>query len=206
MMLRPIACSLALAAAVASCRQTPPTTFYTLSPIADVQARAGAPAENEVAIGLGEIVVPDYVDRPQVVVRTGQNTMELAELNSWVEPVRAQITRTIALDLSYLLDTRNVFALPSRLPLRLDYIVEVQVGRFDSDAAGRSVLDARWILYDRTGERRLDTGIVTAVEEAAQPLSYDTRIAAMSETVHQLSRAIAQSIAQRRGGSVRPRA
>lgn len=182
----------------AGCTATPPPIFYTLSPQSDPAARVGAPADSEVSVAIGDIVIPDYLDRPQVVVRSGDNTMTLAENHVWVEPLRTLIARTMVYDLGSMLGSRNIYILPQRRPVDLDYIVEVEIGRFETDAAGRALLDSRWRLYGSSGDRLIEQGIVTETTSVEAPLTYENRVAALSDTITSLSRTIAAAIARTR--------
>jgi uncharacterized lipoprotein YmbA len=52
--------------------------------------------------------VPEGVDRPQMVPRTGENTVVLDEFDRWVEPLDALLRNTLVLNLSALLPEKQV--------------------------------------------------------------------------------------------------
>jgi uncharacterized lipoprotein YmbA len=180
---------------LAACSGTPPTQFYTLS---NMQLPPRDAATPKTTVGVGPVVLPDYLDRPQIVTRASGNRMMLANFSSWVEPIKGMFTRVLVQNLSSLLATENVVALPQRRPTPLDYQVEVDVMRFDADLKSRAVLDAQWRVFGKNGDRLLDEGRSTIVEPAAQPDSYEAVVAAMSSALGQMSAEIASAIEQHR--------
>lgn len=133
-------------ALLSACVQTEPTRYYTLSSEAEPLIQA-----SDLAIGVGPVTLPLYLDRPQIVLRRDPNRVELSEFDAWIEPLESMVPRLLAADLIRLLGTDEVVSLPQRQPIPLDYQVEVEVQRFDAETAGRAVLDARWVLT-RGGE------------------------------------------------------
>jgi len=191
----------ALLLVVAGCSQSPPTEFYTLS---GMQLPPGGSSARKTVVGVGPVILPDYLDRPQIVTRASGNRVILASFHSWVEPVDGMFTRILVGNLSSLLATDNVVTLPQRRPMPLDYQVEVDVARFDADRSGRAVLDARWRVFGKDGDRLIGEGRSTIVEPvaepAAEPASYEAIVAAMSKALARMSSAIAGTIEQHRSG------
>ena len=186
--------ALALAAAVTGCAATQPTNFYTLSPSTEPNV-AKRSTTASLVIGLGPITLPPYLDRPGIVTRQGANQMRLAELSQWAEPLEPLITRVMAEDLYALLDASDVIPIPQRGDLPLDRVVEIDVGRFDADAAGQVVLDARWRIYQGDNETLLASGRSQVTEQGAPVPDYDAIVAAMSRALGQASEEIARAIA-----------
>lgn len=120
-----------------------PTRLYLLEALPPpVAAQAGAPS-----IGVGPVSLPEYADRPQLVTRSGDNEIELAPFARWAAPLREQVARSLAENLSALLDVEQVAVFPWRNPGAIDYQVIVEIHRFDADAAGNALLGARWRVH-----------------------------------------------------------
>ena len=184
---------LAVVGLLAGCTATQPTSFYTLAPVTGqgVEKRAA----DGLVIGLGPITLPQYLDRPGIVTREGANQMRLAELHQWAEPLEPLLTRIMAEDLYALLDASDVIPIPQRGDVPLDRVVEVDIGRFDADAAGQVVLDARWRVYQGDNETLLASGRSQVTEQGAPVPDYTAIVAAMSRAVGQASEEIARAIA-----------
>lgn len=175
---------------LAACAPPAPTRFYTLSTMPPGEA----PAAGRQVIGLGPIIVPDYLDRPELVSRRGENRLVLAEFDKWSEPLRGLFARVLRENLVALLGTQQVVLLPEPRDTRLDQRVEVEVIRFDADDKNQLVLDARWRVFDRGGERLVRTERSTIVERVASPTDYDAVTAAMSRATAKLGQGLAGAL------------
>jgi uncharacterized protein len=149
---------------LAGCTATTPTRFYTLSSLLAAPGEATKAPPHDLAVGVGPVTLPEYLNRPQIVTRAGRNRVVLADFDSWIEPLDGLFTRTLTENLSLLLGTDDVLPLPLRRAIRLDYDVEVNVTRFDVDSSGNAVLDARWLVYRDVGGELVRSARSTIVE------------------------------------------
>jgi len=128
--LRLTACALLAASGCTLLR--PPvdrSRFYLLTSIAgDEPARIGKP----ITLGVGPVHLPDYLDRPEVVIRTGPNQIELSPTDRWAEPVKSGFRRVFADNLSRLIKTERVLQFPWYRGTHLDFQVHASVQRFSS--------------------------------------------------------------------------
>jgi len=184
--------ALALLVMPAGCATTKPTAFYTLSRTTDPQAPKLS--AKGLVIGLGPLTIPQYLDRPDIVTREGANQMRLAEFNKWAEPLEPLLTRIMAEDLYTLLDASDVIPIPQRGDVPLDRVVEVDIGRFDADASGQVVLDARWRVYKGDNQTLLASGRSKITEQGTPVPGYDGIVAAMSQALGRASDEIARTI------------
>lgn len=190
--------ALALAAAVlAGCAGpigvTQPPHFYVLSALPPTAGQAGTPAVKGLIIRVGPVDLPQYLDRPQIVTRSGDNEISLNEFDQWAEPLDRSVSRILAENLSVLLGTDQVTTLSRPGPLRSDYQVAVEMVRFDQNAAGTITLIARWSLYGRDG-RDLVAMKKARFSIAAGSTDYTATVAALSRALADLSRDIAAAI------------
>src|SRR3954454_19939994 len=98
----------------------------------------------------------------------------------------------MAQDLYALTGANDVIPIPQRRDLPLDWVVEVDVARFD---ANEEKLDARWRVYRGDNETLVASGRSQVVDQGAAVPDYDAIVAAMSRAVGQLSAEIAAAIA-----------
>ena len=185
---------LAAALVLGGCADSQPTRFYTLSPLA--AAPGGAPPGSlpDLVVGLEPVALPPYLDRSQLVTRAGSNRVVLADFDSWAEPLDGLFSRVLAENLALLLGTDEVLLLPQRRLMSMDYQVEVDVTRFDVDTSGNAVLDARWWVFGRGGEKLLRSGRSRLIE----PTTVDdpsAAAAALSRALGAMSQDIAGALA-----------
>ncbi len=186
-------CSLALAGCLGG--PSAPTNFYMLSPWSPSQAgTATASAEGRIRIGLATVVVPEYLNRNEIVVNLDNTVYRLAEFNQWAEPLNDNLTRVLAENLTNLLrgDSIDVF-LASDSSIPTDYRLEVDVLRLDGNLGGQVALISQWALLEAE-EDELILMRRSKYQEPAADNTYKGLVLAQSRTVEKLSRDIAAAI------------
>ena len=168
------------------------TKFYVLTPAARTTAKPPA-GQGHLNVGVGPIELPSYLDRPQFVSRTPGNELELAEFNQWAEPLQDGFMRVLGENLSRMVPTDRVTLFPWRRADAVDYQVVVQVIRFEASTEGEASLDARWSIARGDGKSAL-VSKKSSYRAAGKAGDHDALAAAMSETLHELSREIARAI------------
>jgi uncharacterized protein len=169
---------------------TTTTRFYVLS-----AAPAPAPAlpVRDVTVGVGPVTLPAYLDRPQVVTRTGRDEVDIAEFDRWAEPLRDAVPRVLAENLAGQIPADRVVVFPWRATRGVLYQVAVEVTRFDGATGSEAVLRARWRVLDGQG-RELAFG-TSDLREATSASGYVGLVAAQSRLLGRLSAEIAAGLA-----------
>lgn len=175
-----------LAAVWAGCA-SPRSDFYTLRPSAKA-----APATAGYSVAVGPVSVPEIVDRPQIVVRTGPNQVFIDEFHRWGSPLRDEIARGIAGNLAALLGAPQVSVFPHPTSSAAKYRVAVDVMVFDSTPGESAVLDAVWAVRG-AGNGPVLSGR-TALRETVPDAGYAALVAAHSRALEKLSEDIADAI------------
>ncbi|VVS94100.1 PqiC family protein [Desulfoluna spongiiphila] len=164
-------------------------TYHLLHPVAaSVEAGSWDPSTYVV---VGPVDLPSYLDRPQMVARRSDHTLSVNEYQRWAEPLDEGIARTVAENLSRLTGGDKVFLYPFDTPkASVSMQVFMDVVRFDTDEAGKAVLDVRWGV--KNGEKEMlfmrHTSLSGDVEGADQP----ARAKALSRLVAEFSRDVAE--------------
>jgi hypothetical protein len=176
-------------ALLAGCSRSPRVAFYTLN--AAATAGAAAPAIDSVAIG--PITIPEVLDQPLLVVRTAANRVDILEIHRWAAPLRSEIPRIIAEDLTILLKPARVSTYPQNAGMDADYRILVDIQRFEMTAGEMVALDALWSVRRTGGDAQKKTGR-TVVNEPAGAAGYDALVAAQSRALAAVSRDLAQAL------------
>jgi len=169
------------------CASTPPSRFYTLSAVTGPAA-----PPSSISVAVGPVSVPADVDRPQFVVSTGPNQVELDEFNRWAAPLQNGISRVVAENLVMMLGTPRVTLYPQTLSADADYRAAIEVQSFESAPGEAAMLDAVWTVR-RMKDGKTETGRTT-VREPAREKGYDALAAAHSRAMGRLSGDIAAAI------------
>ena len=192
--MRSLTCGL-FALALAGCGSgTEPSSYYLLSAMPAPEAPILSDVSDQLAVGVGPISLPAYLDRPQLVTRASPNRLNLAEFDRWAEPLRDMFSRTLAEDISSLAGTDLVYVLPRRDTPALDYQVPVEVFRFDRDAEGQVKLLARWSIFADEPSAPLLIRRLLIVEPTPPEAGAEEVIVALSRAVESLAREIARDL------------
>jgi uncharacterized lipoprotein YmbA len=202
---------LGLAASMAlmgGCAVTDPTQYYTLGQIrtgSRARGTASSPtiastsppsmaSTGAVAIGVGPVIIPGYLDRVQIVTRTGADQVAISMFDRWAESLEDGIARTLADEIGARVPTERIVMFPWRgvVARIIQYQVVVAVLRFDGRPGGDVTLDTRWRILDRDG-KELAFNRSTLTEAAAGP-GYEPMVAAMTRAVGALGQEIAAEI------------
>jgi uncharacterized protein len=179
---------------LSGCAGSPPVHFYQLSAEAAAGAAGHEASGTELRIAVGPISLPEVVDRPQLVVRSGPNQVTLIDEHRWAESLKGEIPRVIAENLSRLLATGQVWSYPQNAAGAFDFRVLVDIQRFESTPGQMAAIDALW-----TVQRSSKEGVVskTGRSMVQQPIAgkgYDALVVAHSRALGEISREIAESI------------
>jgi hypothetical protein len=170
------------------------TRFYMLNSLPSLEVNKGALDTRKcLAIGLGPVAFPEYLNRPQIVTRVSQNEIKPAEFHWWAESLKENFSRVVAQNLSSLLCTRSVAIFPWKGSTPIDYRVGVEVIRLDGSLGGNSELIAHWAISDGDGKTVL-LSRESSYSEPVGPQNYEGLVSAQSRAVETLSRDIAQAL------------
>jgi len=186
------AMSLALTGCLGSSR---PSRFYTLAPLQIRNGQGGTPPDATLAIGPVEI--PESIDRPQIVTRTGANELVVAEFDRWGGSLDTEISGALVATVRDRLASQQIAVAPWRSAILSSvgpsYRAAVSVSRFDGIPGQSVVLQGRWELIGQSGE---SLGVREAtVTEKIDGASYDALVAAMQKVLVRFGQQMADSVA-----------
>jgi hypothetical protein len=171
----------AVAALLGACASTPQARFFALS--------AGDPMPVEpratLVLAVGPVDLPRYLDRPQIVSRTGENQLAVDEFNRWGGALDEEVGRVLAQHLGRSLQTQQIFTYPSRLATETDYRIALEIRTFDGPRGGTLTLDLAWsVVDDRTGRVVLNEQASYRAETRSETM--DDYVAAMNALLSEL--------------------
>ena len=174
----------------AGCATTPPSSFYTLTAATD----GSTPIKGgRIAIGLGPIEFPSYLDRPQLVSRASAHRLTIDEFHRWGGSLPEDFLRVLSENLARLLATSRIVLLPGEARFALDVQVVAEVLTFEAQDNGDAVLNVRWALIDP------EQGSALLVRETThrQPLSSsdpEAKVRGLSDVLAAFSREVASEL------------
>lgn len=175
-------------------RTSATTKFYILSPlIHPVVAKQDEKGKKCKIIGIGPLDLPAYLDRPQIVTRVNPDELELAELNNWAEPLKDNITRVLAENISRLLCTEEVVIFPWNKSSHIDYQININIIWMDGKLGEKAILATQWAIIDASDKSVLLTKRSQYAESVTET-TYSALVAAYSQLIANFSHDIAQAV------------
>ncbi|RDX35195.1 membrane integrity-associated transporter subunit PqiC [Kangiella sp. HD9-110m-PIT-SAG06] len=170
--------------------RSPNSNFYLLENELSKTERTGS-----LRIGLGPVTVADYLQKPQIAIRTKTSQIKFSEFDRWASDLRGLIISSLQHDLANQLDTDNVFEYPWRRSDNIDYVVQLDIKRFDASFDESSAyLEAKMVLTSREGQSMARSFAIT---ESLSDNSYAAAVSAERRLLEQLGQQIAAIIKQR---------
>lgn len=179
------------AAVLAACGGGAATTRFFVVDSVDSMPLPGATG---MAIEILDLRVPQYLERPRIASRTGANELAFSQFNQWGDNLRKNLARTMARNLSAMLDTVDVSTPYARSSSTPSYRVLVQVDEFEQAANGHARVVARWQVIDGQGVTRTTESARLESTQPLAPQDHAAVVAALRDLYGELSRRVAESI------------
>lgn len=159
-------------------------SFYVLT------ADGPAPTGSGQAIGVGPVVLAEYLDRPNLVLQDAPNRLSVAEDHRWAGDLGASIERVTATNLGRRLGTGNVRSYPWQRDDEISQQVTLDIRQLHGSADGYAVIEAGWRVYSLP-DRRLKASRTFVAREELESDGYQALVAAQSRLLARLADDIA---------------
>lgn len=178
-------------------QQQQPWRLFTLSPLPEPEAEQAAatssPRPPRLAIGVGPVHLPGYLDQDQMVTRITQHRITLSENDRWAEPLEDNMAHAVAQNLSMLLQADGITVHTWPGQQRPTYQVEVDVLSFETDTAGTAHLAARWFLHEVKSRQTIAEREIRLTASGAG-ISTEQSVASLSKALGEFSVGIANAV------------
>ncbi|MBI5063615.1 MAG: membrane integrity-associated transporter subunit PqiC [Desulfatitalea sp.] len=186
---------LLLIALVAGCAASSAVSYYSLGALPATPA-APQPQKARPAIGIANVMLPDYLDRPQLVTRSDAHQLRVEEFHRWAGRLQDEISRVLLENLRMLGASQRIDRAPWPAGFKPGLIVTVQLTTFEAFPDGTVRLIGSVTLADLRPSAAPVSWNVHLQEPAAGRGPSDL-VAAQSRLVEALSRQINEAIAHR---------
>lgn len=162
--------------------------YYRLSATGPATVRSSG-----IAVGIGPVNLPTYVDRAELVFQSSANKFEIPAKVRWAGSLADNFSQVLAADIGRHLNSGNVVANPAANDTRLRYRVSVNVRQFHAVSGQEAILEADWRVEtpDSRQVLRHGDGLYHAPIRGD---GYGPVVAAESDLVEQLAGAISRML------------
>ncbi|MBC2717317.1 MAG: membrane integrity-associated transporter subunit PqiC [Desulfobacteraceae bacterium] len=177
------------------CRSsTLPSAFYTLAPMAEITQPDAYASLPDITIGVGPVKLPEYLNRPQIVTRSGPHRIDLSEFNRWGGLLDQDILKVMFENLSVFFPKNRILQFPWGADIRPDYRISIDIRQFDGKTGGAVKLKAIWTLRNNQKEENTILTRQSIIEQPVTGTGYEGLVAALSQSLAELSKEIVLEI------------
>lgn len=182
-----------ITALMAGCA-TPPSSFYVLTPIPEAAGQASGLTGGRLAVGLGPVTFPQFLDRAQIVARDGTNRLSLDEFHRWGGSLQDDFLRVWGENLAVLLETSRIVTFPPEVRTPLDFRILATVLSFEGVSDHEAVLKVRWAVLDGHREQVLVVRQDRYTSALRQGSGEEGLVAGLSQCLGAFSRDVADVV------------
>jgi hypothetical protein len=182
---------LVLAAGLHGCRSaTPPVQYYVLSPVERMEGQPTIAGRVDLTIGIMPVELPGIVNRQQMVLGTGSNRIQVAELHRWADYPDRLVQQMLGDNLQLLLPRARVVNAPWPVGVKPDVTVAVQILELIGVENEHVRVSAQWTVTDNNDPSGQYSGRTDLIEKI-DGSGYDALAAAHSRGIGDLCREVA---------------
>jgi uncharacterized lipoprotein YmbA len=179
---------------VSGCRSlTPAVTYYTLGSPPSIQPSA-ATASNRtraLTIRIRPVELPGYMERTQMVIRTGPHQLEVSSLHRWADYPDRMVQQALNENLQMLLPSALVVGSPSPMGLEADIVLSFYFLELIGTADRRMLLSVRWTIAGEGIPSSVQSHRTTVSETLSGP-GFGDLAAGHGRVLARLSREVAE--------------
>jgi uncharacterized protein len=172
-----------------------PVAFYTLSAIQEATDKnPDISALQDKVITIGPARFPNFLDRPQIVTRSGANRLQISDFHRWAGDLDQDFLSILAENLSIRLSSPKVLVYSWKDQIAPDYRVSLEVHEFEGQMGEAVLLNVTWAIRGR--EEGTEPLILrrSVIRRSISGNDYDALVAAHSQALGDLSKEIATAI------------
>lgn len=174
---------------------TPPTHFYTLEPQSRPPVATSTAGAKKPLIGIGPLSLPALLDRRQIVTRTENNGIQMAEFDQWAAPLKDNVIAVLSKNVAALQPNAIVRAYPWSVYGDVDYRVIIDISRFDTQLGKSASLEASWAIMAEKNHTIVSNG-QAKIEQPLNDASYNSAAQALSKLLDELSQQLSLALVQ----------
>ncbi len=168
--------------------------LYVLTALASDTDRVASARAEPMTIGVGPLVFPAYLDRPQLVTRSGASEIIAAPFANWAEPLKQNTIRVMVDNLATITGSGGVYRYPWWVVSTPQFQLQMEIDRFDAVRNGSALLIVSWEWLDRGGKALAPRKRMT-LQQPVEGDSNEAVVTAMSGLLLTFSRVVATQLA-----------
>ena len=167
-----------------------PSKFYNL--ISYDNSNIKIKNNKKVIIDIEPVIIPSYLDRPQLVTVGNRNTeLNISETNRWAESLNDSIRRVVSENIYTYLE--NSITKPMVIKSNnTDYSIYIVINKFDGKFNDKIILDVWWSVFNKNGKSIITKN--SSYEKELNSENYNDLVNGYSELINEMSIEIINNI------------
>ena len=178
-----------------ACASTAPTNYYVLESLSQPPLVTAHTTENNILIGIGPLSLPAVLDRDQIVTRTENNGIQIAEFDLWAAPLKDNVLAVLSKNVGTLQPNAIVRTYPWNAFGDVDYRVIVDISRFDTQLGKSANLEASWAIMEEKNHTIVSNG-QTNIKQPLNDATYNSAAQALSKLLSDFSLQLSLALIQ----------
>lgn len=180
-------------------RASPEPTFYHLSAAAPGKGEAAEasmlPEDSLLVVEIGPVTLPEYLQRPQIVTRSGGSELRIDKFHRWVGSLEDQIERVVAQNVEQFSDQLRAVG-HRQQTVEPALIIELDIDDFTGAPGAELLLRANWFVSELNSEGAIHHVRRSVIRVTVDGDGYPALVAAHDAALERLSEEIAAFIQQ----------
>lgn len=168
------------------------SNFYILTPTNNYQ-QIDSNSKSEISVGVGNLELPDYLQKPQIVTFKNNNELYYDEFNRWAQPLDENFTDIVLENLSQMIPTNNIYLFMWPEEESDIFQISIKINQFELRSDSTIILDARWSVSVSNEIVFLMTER-SSYKEKITNLDYEQIVATLSKLIGELCKDIASEV------------
>tara|TARA_R110002049_G_scaffold225521_1_gene397482 strand:+ start:94033 stop:94656 length:624 start_codon:yes stop_codon:yes gene_type:complete len=169
---------------------TRPAHFYVL----DATATPSAGELSGLRLGVGPILIPGYIDRPQIVTKSESAKLHYAEYERWAEPMDKMFTRILTQNITLATGSNNIISHPWSASANLNNELTAKIIKFENNINGDALLAVQWQLLNNS-DRNQSSSVYSEFTARAESSDYSSQVTALNDTIKQFAHTVINHLA-----------
>lgn len=171
---------------LSGCIRAPTVQFFVLEPLSQ-SASSTVESSRQRTIGIGPVTVPSLLEHKQIITRSSNNTVQIAEFQQWASPLQDELLQALSRNLSTLQPNNIVHTYPWSIHGTVDLQVIIDIIRFDTIPGESANLEANWTIKNENSHDILKNGH-SLINHSLSDSSYPATVRALSRILGEFSR------------------
>ena len=146
---------ISLSLILVACFSSQPTSFYLLRAMETTHSGQNETRFEKITVLVKPVKFPEYLEKPQMVVRENNYKLQLSEYHRWAEPLKDNFTRIFIENLNTRITPGNVVVYSELDGIEPNYQLSIEVLRMDVNTNDQAVLRVKWLLLAGKNDKRI---------------------------------------------------